>query len=416
MSWVIDLIPLPYTDAVVALGAAILGFVAGSLGVYAVLRERSLVGDALAHAALPGVCIAFLATGTKDPTTLLVGAAIAGLVGAWLIVGIERTNRVRPDAAIGVVLSGFFAVGIVLLTHIAGTGNANQAGLDRYLFGQAAGLQERDVIAMLAMGAVGIAVIALLYRPMKTALFDRDFAGSVGLHTRALDVLITALLVIAIVVGVRVVGAILMVALLITPSVAARQFTDRLHVLIPVSGLAGAAIGVGGALTSMSLEVPTGPVIVIFGFVVVVASLLFAPGRGIAWRASRLRQARRRAAVDGALTDVAAASSAGGPIVLDELASATGRTPRQMSRLGRELEHRGLARLDGSAISLTATGEDHVAELQERRRLWSLWLEHGWRLDLPDAREPDPLDLRRSIGDRSADRLLTFATAEAGPR
>lgn len=411
MGWLIDLIPLPYTDAVVALGAAVLGFVAGSLGVYAVLRERSLVGDALAHATLPGVCIAFLATGTKDPITLLMGAGIAGLVGAWLIVGIERTDRIRPDAAIGVVLSGFFAVGVVLLTHIAGTGNANQAGLDRYLFGQAAGLQERDVVTMLALGAVGIAVITILYRPMKTALFDRDFAGSVGLHTRVLDVLITALLVIAIVVGVRVVGAILMVALLITPTVATRQFTDRLHVLIPAAGLTGAAIGVGGALLSMSLEVPTGPVIVIVGFVVVALSLLLAPGRGIAWRASQLRHARRRAAIDGALTDIAAASGYG-PIALTELAGATGRTPRQMTRLARELEQHDLCRIEGTALSLTTSGERRLEELQEGRRLWSLWLEHGWRLHLPDAREPDPFDLRRSIGDLNVERLLSFAHPE----
>ncbi len=416
MSWLIDLIPLPYTDAVVALGAAILGFVAGSLGVYAVLRERSLVGDALAHATLPGVCIAFLATGTKDPVTLLVGAGIAGLVGAWLIVGIERTGRVRPDAAIGVVLSGFFAVGIVLLTYIAGTGNANQAGLDRYLFGQAAGLQERDVITMLALGIVGIAVITVLHRPMKTALFDRDFAGSLGLRTRVLDVVITALLVIAIVVGVRVVGAILMVALLITPTVATRQFTNRMHVLIPVSGLTGAMIGVGGALASMSLEVPTGPVIVILGFVVVAMSLFVAPGRGIAWRASRLRQARRRAAVDGALGDITAAARTTETVDLDELAASTGRTPRQMAGACRELTRRGLARVDGVTISLTTAGRKHADELVESHRLWSLWLEHGWRLHLPDAREPDPLDLRRSIGDLNVSRLLSFARPEAPPR
>lgn len=412
MTWLIDLIPLPYTDAVVALGAAVLGFVAGALGVYAVLRERSLVGDALAHATLPGVCIAFLATGTKDPMTLLVGAGIAGLVGAWLIVGIERTDRIRPDAAIGVVLSGFFAVGIVLLTHIASTGNANQAGLDRYLFGQAAGLQERDVLVMAGLGAVGIATIALLYRPIKTALFDRDFAGSVGLHTRLLDVLVTALLVIAIVVGVRVVGAILMVALLIMPTVVARQFTHRLHLLIPVAGLVGAAIGVAGALTSMSLEVPTGPVIVVVGFLVVTVSLLAAPGRGVLWRASRLRRARHRALVDGVISDIAAVRPATAPLTLDELASSTGRSPRQVAHACRALARRGLVRVDGSTVRLTADGADHARELGEGRRLWSLWLEHGWRLQLPDAREPDPLHLRESIGDGNADRLLAFARTD----
>ena len=145
MGSLIDVLPLPYTDAVVATGAFVLGVVAGVLGSFAVLRERSLVGDALAHAALPGVCVAFLLTGVKDVAGLLAGAAVAGLLGAVLIVALERGGRLRPDAAIGVVLSSFFSLGIVLLTAIGNRNDADQAGLDRYLFGQAAGLAERDV-------------------------------------------------------------------------------------------------------------------------------------------------------------------------------------------------------------------------------------------------------------------------------
>ncbi len=144
MGPLIDLLPLPYTDAVVALGALVLGVVAGVLGTFAVLRQHSLVGDALAHAALPGVCAAFLLTGVKDTAGLLAGAAAAGLLAALLVVVLERGGRLRPDAAIGVVLSSFFSLGIVLLTAIGNRNDADQAGLDRYLFGQAAGLAERD--------------------------------------------------------------------------------------------------------------------------------------------------------------------------------------------------------------------------------------------------------------------------------
>ncbi|HMM48913.1 MAG TPA: metal ABC transporter permease, partial [Miltoncostaeaceae bacterium] len=127
MEFLIGLIPLSYTDAVVTLGALLLGVTAGVLGTFAVLTRRSLVGDALAHATLPGVAIAFLITGSKDPATLIVGAAIAGLVGAMLMLAIERTPRVRPDSAIGVMLSAAFSLGIVLLTYVAARGNAQQA-------------------------------------------------------------------------------------------------------------------------------------------------------------------------------------------------------------------------------------------------------------------------------------------------
>ena len=154
MGTLIGLWPLSYTDSVVATGALLLGIVAGVLGTFAVLRRRSLVGDALAHAALPGVCLAFLVTGSKDPATLVVGAAFAGIVGAFGMVAIERGTRIRSDAAIGVVLSVFFSLGIVLLTAIAARDDANQAGLERYLFGQAAGLVEADVARMAVLAVL----------------------------------------------------------------------------------------------------------------------------------------------------------------------------------------------------------------------------------------------------------------------
>jgi manganese/zinc/iron transport system permease protein len=409
----IDLIPLPYTDAVVALGAAILGATAGVLGAFAVLRRRSLVGDALAHSALPGVALAFLLTGAKDTGSLLVGAGIAGLAAALLMVGIERTSRIRPDAAIGVVLSSFFALGIVLLTAIAHTNNANQAGLDSYLFGQAAGLLERDLWVMGALSAASLAVVALGFRPLKAMLFDPAFAGSVGLPVRALEALATALIVVAVVVGVRAVGAILMVSLLIAPSVAARQLTDRLAPMLVLAGVIGAGVGVAGSLVSMRAEVPTGPVIVLVGFAVVLLAVLLAPGRGVLWRAGRLRRDRRRARTEGVLVDLASALEAGPPVTAAELALAGGRSRREVARALRDLRRAGLLAADGDRVSLSAAGAAAAEEVLERRALWTLWLEHGSRLELPDAREPDPLDLRASLGERHVARLRALAAEEA---
>ncbi|MDN5747666.1 MAG: metal ABC transporter permease, partial [Pseudonocardia sp.] len=223
---------LSYTDTVVVLGALVLGVTAGVLGTFAVLRSRSLVGDAVAHSTLPGVCVAFLVSGAKDVPGLLVGAAVAGIVAALLMVGIERTGRIKPDTAIGVVLSGFFSLGIVLLTYIGSSADADQAGLENYLFGQAAGLLESDVVVMAALGGTSLLVVAVLRRALTTTLFDASYAGSIGLPVRALEVLMTALLVVAVVIGVRVVGAILMVAMLVVPTVVARQLADRFSVVL----------------------------------------------------------------------------------------------------------------------------------------------------------------------------------------
>ena len=401
MDFLIDLLPLPYTDAVVALGALVLGVTAGVLGTFAVLRRRSLVGDALAHAALPGVCVAFLLTGTKDPAALLAGAACAGLVGAVLMVGIERTSRIRSDAAIGVVLASFFSLGVVMLTAIAHGNDADQAGLERYLFGQAAGLAERDVVVTGIIGLGAVAIVAVLFRPLKTTLFDTAFAAAAGLPVRLLELAMTAMLVVAVVVGVRMVGAILMVAMLVVPATAARQLTGRLSRLLPLAGLVGAGVGVGGALLSARVEAPTGPVIVLLGVAVVLVCLAIAPRRGVLWRARKLAADRRRALADSLLVDLAP-----GPAAPAELAAGGRRV-----RMGlRELQRRGLAeRGAGGRMALTAAGRDAAAEGLARRADWGAWLEHGWRLELPDAREPDPTDLEATIGRDGVTRLRALA-------
>jgi manganese/zinc/iron transport system permease protein len=380
VDWLTRISGVPYTDVVVVAGALVLGITSGVLGAFAVLRGRSLVGDAVAHATLPGVCIAFLVAGVKDVPGLLLGAAVAGLVAALLMVGIERAGRIRPDAAIGVVLSGFFAFGVVLLTHLSNSADADQAGLENYLFGQAAGLLERDVAVMAGLAAVALLTVGVLRRALTTTLFDPAYAGAIGLPVRALETLMTALLVVAVVIGVRVVGAILMVAMLVVPTVTARQLADRFPRVLVLAGLVGAAVGVTGALAATRGQLPTGPVVVLTGFAVALAALLLAPGRGVLWRARRLAARRRAVRRDAVLIQPEA-----------PVASLRDRLVR--ARLRRQ----GLLAADGT---LTPAGRAAAAETAERRALWTVWLEHGPSIRLPDAREPDPADLRGSLGDR----------------
>ncbi len=405
----IEALPLPYTDAVVATGAAILGMLAGVVGVTAVLRERTLVADALAHAALPGIALAFLITGAKDPASLLVGAALAGIVGAVMIVGIERTGRIRPDAAIGVVLSGFFSIGIVLISYISSTDNANQAGLSNYLFGQAAGLVERDVNTYAILALVTLALMAISYRPLKATLFDPAFAASLGVPVRALELFMTALLVCAVIVGLRTVGAILMVAMIVVPAAAARQFSFRLATMLPLAGFLGAAVGVTGSLLSTASQTPTGPIIVLVGLSVVLLSLAFAPDRGFVWRGRKLRRARRRRLVEGVMVDIETSMHAGPPATPHELELASGRSPRELRRALGDLDRAGLLEHEGDRLVLTEAGAAAAHTVLEQRDLWSAWLEHGWRLELGDAREPDPTNLRGSLGDEAVDRLAALA-------
>lgn len=413
MGALIELLPLSYTDAVVVIGAAILGLTAGVLGAFAVLRGRSLVGDALAHCALPGVAVAFLVTGAKDAGTLLVGAGCAGLVGALCMVGIERSSRIPPDAAIGVVLTGSFSLGIVLLTVIASRGDADQAGLDAYLFGQAAGLLERDLVVMAALALISLATVAVGLRALRTTLFDPGFAGSVGLPVRGLDIAMTGLVVVAVVIGIRAVGAILMVAMLVSPVVAARQLCSRLSRLLMVAGLLGAGIGVSGSLIATRLQLPTGPVIVLLGFVLVVGCVLLVPGRGLLWSRRRLGLERRRLREQALLLELQRSGPAGVPA--GELGRADGRPPRETARVVAALGRRGLLLREHGRLSLSPAGARCAQDAQERRELWLLWLEHGTLLDLPDGLDVDPRDLRRSLGSEQVRRLQSLRGGAAQP-
>ena len=282
-----------YTLMVVTIGAALLGAVSGSLGTYAVLRRQSLLGDAISHAALPGIAIAFLLTGSKAPLILVLGAAIAGWLGTLLIMSVVRLTRIKYDSALGIVLSTFFGFGLVLHTLIQRTGNANQAGLDTFLFGQAATILTRDILTMGVLGGIAIVITFIFWKELKLLVFDEGFAASLGFPIRALDILLTSLLVIAIVLGLQAVGAVLMSAMLVAPAVAARQWTDKFSVMMFLAACFGALAGVSGTIiSSTASRIPTGPTIVLCATVVVGFSIAFASNRGLLW--DRLRQQRNR--------------------------------------------------------------------------------------------------------------------------
>ena len=294
-----------YTLRTVALGSAILGVVSGVLGAFAVLRRQSLLGDAISHTALPGIALAFMITGSKEPIVLIAGALIAGWVGTLFVMSVISSTRIKSDCALGLVLSVFFGFGLVLLTFIQRQPEATQAGLDKFLFGQAAALMEKDVLTMAVLGAVAITVLLLLWKEFKLLSFDPEYAATIGLPVRYLDVLLTTLLVIAIVLGLQTVGVVLMSAMVVAPAAAARQWTDRLGIMVALSALFGALAGVSGAvISSTTARLPTGPTIVLCVSALVGLSMLFAPARGMVWTWLRQARNRRTLVVEAVLCDL----------------------------------------------------------------------------------------------------------------
>lgn len=283
-----------YTLRTVAMGAAVLGITSGALGTFAFLRRQSLLGDAMSHAALPGVVLAFMLTGSKAPLVLVLGAAVAGVLGTVFLLSITRYTRIKEDAALGIILSVFFGVGLMLLTFLQRNPVAAQAGLNSFLFGQAATLLQRDVVVMAIFGGGALLVLALFWKEFKLLAFDRDFGSSLGFPMTALDVLLTTLLVIAIVIGLQAVGVVLMSAMVVAPAAAARQWTDRLSVMVLLAACFGAIAGVVGAvISSLGTGLSTGPVVVLVVSLIVVIALLFGASRGLVWNWFRQRRNRR---------------------------------------------------------------------------------------------------------------------------
>lgn len=264
------------------------------LGSFAVLRKQSLLGDAISHAALPGIAIAFLITGAKESNVLLIGALVSGLIGTFWIRGIIKKTHLKSDTALGLILSLFFGFGMLLLTFIQKQPNANQAGLDKYLFGQAATLVESDVWLMSIVTGICMFVLLLFWKEFKILLFDADYTKTLGFNTKFIDILITTFIVLAIVLGLQTVGVVLMSAMLLAPAAAARQWTNSLSVMVLLAAIFGAFSGVfGTAISASQNNLSTGPVIVIVAGVFVLISFIFSPSRGLLFRQIRFIQNRR---------------------------------------------------------------------------------------------------------------------------
>lgn len=293
MTGLLDLLG-DYTVQNVIIGAILLGIASGVLGCFAVLRQQSLLGDTLAHAALPGVCIGFLIAGTRDLGWIMAGALASSVVAALFVLVLTRRTRIKTDAALGSTLGITFAAGVVLLTYIQGQSNASQGGLDTFLFGQAAATLRSDLWLMGGVTLTAVALVLGCWKQFKLVTFDPQFAGSIGLPVALLEGVLTAMIALAVVVGLQMVGVVLMTSMVIAPAVAARQWVKRLEHMVVLAVAVGIFSGLAGALVSASARhLATGPLVVLAATAVVVISILFARGRGVLWEKIRHWQDQR---------------------------------------------------------------------------------------------------------------------------
>lgn len=392
-------------------GCVLLGLTSGVIGCFALLRKRALLGDALAHSALPGVCIAFILTGTKNPVIILAGATISCWIGAITIDLISRYTRVKSESALGMVLSVFFGLGILLLTYIQKSGNAAQAGLDKFLFGQASSMLDRDVWTLAIAGLLMLAAVALAYKEFKVVSFDPGFAFSIGLSTRVIETALATLTVLAVAIGLQAVGVVLMAAMLVTPAASARYWTDNLGKMILLSGAFGAIAGaIGTYISYLGPRMPTGPWMVVAATAVFTVSLLFAPRRGLLARMLQLRRIRRKTTEENIIrtlyvlgerqNDMTKASSIATLLEFRSMNTAT--AEKTLDRL----IARGLAKEPSEGMfALTPEGVHRGARLTRLHRLWEVYLTRKLEL-APDHVHDDAEEIEHIITPELEARLV----------
>lgn len=286
----------------VALGTVLLGASSALVGCFTFLRKKALVGDTIAHSILPGICLSFIIFKTKDPLMLLLGAMVSGWLSVYVVDYISANSKIKPDTAIGLTLSVFFGVGVLLLTHIQHSGNAAQAGLDKFLFGKAASLVQNDVITFGIVSVVLIATIIVFFKQFSLISFDVQFAKSIGLPVRTFEIILSIITVLAVAIGIQTVGVVLMAAMLITPAAAARFWTDKLKVMIVIAAIIGGVSGIVGAFISFTApSMPTGPWIVVVLSFIAIGSMLVAPKNGAISKIRKQKKNQRKILEDNIL-------------------------------------------------------------------------------------------------------------------
>jgi ABC-type Mn2+/Zn2+ transport system permease subunit/Mn-dependent DtxR family transcriptional regulator len=379
------------------LGATLLGFTCGLLGCYIVLRRLSLMGDTLGHSILPGVVLAFvLSGGQKSPAVLLGGAVLAGLAASVLVWFLTRHTPIKEDAAMGITLSSFFAVGVAGLTMLQKSGPGTQSGLDKFLFGQAAALGPQDVGFLAASAVAASALVFLLYKELLVSCFDAQFANSIGVPVDKVQLLLMGLVTVAIVSAVQAVGVVLVSAMLVIPAATALLWTDRLPRMLLLSSVLGMLAGWSGLFLSfVGRHLPTGPCMVLASTVYFGLSWLFAPRYGQLGKWLRHRNRSLRTALENDLKSVY--------LLLERAPHAGAAEWAAFQRLDHTGAQHRLQRLQRrrwleslSPLTLSERGTAEAARLVRNHRLWELYLTHEAQI-APDHVHRDAEDMEHLL-------------------
>lgn len=402
----------------VVLGTLLLTSSAAMVGSFALLKKKVLVGDAIAHAVLPGVCLSFMLTGSKHPLSLVIGAFITGWLSLICIDQIIHRSKIKEDTAIALVLSVSFGIGLLLLTTIQHSGNAMQVGLSNFLFGKAAALVSDDLTSLALLSLTIIIIVLLFFKEFTLLAFDKAFAQASGLPVQALELLLSSLTVLAIVIGIRAVGILLMASMLITPPAAARFWTQNLPKMVLLATVFGMIAGLVGSYISYAAPaMPTGPWIVMAISFIAYFSFMFAPQQGLLARKMRQRKHQEKTLLENILKIFYALGATDGDFYRSKTTEALqAHRPLLSYKLKKglkRLKKQNMVREEAGHWVLTAAGQKKGGEVSRLHELWELYLQKYLKLQ-PDHVHEDAESIEHVITPELAEELSKLVDTQQG--
>jgi manganese/zinc/iron transport system permease protein len=388
-----------YNTRVVIFGVAVLGGASGLVGSFTLLRKRALMGDALSHASWPGITTAFLCATAfggngKSLPWLLLGATLSGLLGVAVILVIRNQTRLKEDAALGIVLSVFFGIGVAMKGVIQQMPTGDAAGLEGFIYGKTASMGAADAQLIAAASLIVIIGCLLLFKELKLLCFDEGFAGAQGFPVVALDVALMSMVVLVTIVGLQAVGLVLVIALMVIPAAAARFWTESMWRMMLCAALLGTISSVvGGLVSALFPGLPSGAMIVLVCSVFFFVSMMVGRRRGVLIRFFRRLRLNRRVdrqhllramyeqiekaagnATVGSQRDATHRANRKTPVSIGKLLSMRSWSRRRLLLAIDRAAEDDLVRVKGESCRLTQAGYTEAARLTRQHRLWEMYL------------------------------------------
>lgn len=360
----------------VVLGITLLGIGSAYVGTFSFLDKKALLGDAISHAVLPGICLGFILAGEKNPLYIVTGAFLSGALATFLSSWLKKNTKLSEDAIIATILSVFFGFGIVLLTGLQKSGNPEIAGLNSFIFGNAIGISETDLLIYGGLSLTIIVVLTLLLKEFRLMVFDPGYGKAIGFPMEAIRFLFNVLMILAVVIGIQAIGVVLMAALLITPSAAARFWTDRLNPLLILAASFSILSGILGTYISFVLpQMPTGPWVVVFLSLIALLSFMFSPKSGIVFRYFSRKKYLRKTHRDHLMKALYKALEENkNGLTIEEIYELYPYQKAQIDQSIKDLLQKGFISKNQSLVMLSTQGISDAMRIVRLHRLWELYL------------------------------------------